>query len=151
MNVRYLTSLIAVILISAGSGWAQTYSVGWSTVAGGGGTSASTDGILSLSGTIGQAETDLCAGGSYSLTAGFWAGDAPAFGPPLHITRSGSYVIITWTSTDGRFALQTTDDLAAQTAWGEVAQPVFQSGDDYWVAIPATRSSQFFRLSGREP
>src|SRR5262245_60192229 len=148
MNVRYLTSLIAVILISAGSGWAQTYGVDWSTVAGGGGTSASTGSTLSLSGTIGQPAADLCTAGSYSLSVGFWTVDAPAFGPPLIISRLGNNVIITWKAGTGSFALQTTDDLTAQTAWKEVAQPAFLSDGAYWVAVPTSQARQFFRLSG---
>jgi len=53
-------------------GMAQSYSINWYKVAGGGGTS--TGGQYSLSGTIGQPDASgAMTGGSYSLTGGFWA------------------------------------------------------------------------------
>ena len=51
---------------------AQSYSIDWYKVAGGGGTS--TGGTYSVSGTIGQHDAGgPMTGGSYSLTGGFWA------------------------------------------------------------------------------
>jgi hypothetical protein len=52
---------------------AQTYSIDWHKIAGGGGTS--TGDVYSVSGTIGQhdATSQLLTGGNYSLTGGFWS------------------------------------------------------------------------------
>ena len=53
-------------------GSAQSYSIDWYKVAGGGGTS--TGGTYSVSGTIGQHDAGgPMTGGNYSLTGGFWA------------------------------------------------------------------------------
>src|SRR5271165_2459233 len=51
---------------------AQTYSIDWDVIAGGGGTS--TGGVYSVSSTIGQhVAGGSLSGGGYSLAAGFWA------------------------------------------------------------------------------
>ncbi len=49
--------------------WAQ-YSPDWSTVNGGGGTSAG--GVYSVTGTIGQPNAGVMRGGNFTLQAGFW-------------------------------------------------------------------------------
>ncbi len=47
-------------------------STSWFTIDGGGGTSSG--GAFSLSGTIGQHDAGILAGGTFTLTAGFWVG-----------------------------------------------------------------------------
>src|SRR5262245_3113388 len=49
---------------------AQTNSINWSTIDGGGGTS--TGGVYSVSGTIGQPDAGVMSNGNYSITGGFW-------------------------------------------------------------------------------
>src|ERR1017187_10234850 len=63
-----LTFLVITISVRA-----QSYSVDWYKVSGGGGTS--TGGGYSVSGTIGQHDAGgpMTGGGSYSVTGGFWA------------------------------------------------------------------------------
>jgi hypothetical protein len=72
--------VVACVLLGVASiASAGTYDLSWFTIDGGGGTSV--DGLLALSGTIGQpdANPDVPAltGGGYKLTGGFWAGAAP--------------------------------------------------------------------------
>ena len=63
--------LLLGLLIPAVS-FAQSYSIDWYKVSGGGGTS--TGGTYSVSGTIGQHDAGgAMTGGNYSLTGGFWA------------------------------------------------------------------------------
>ena len=51
---------------------AQSYSIDWHTIDGGGGTS--TGGVYSVSGTIGQPDAGgPMTNGQYSITGGFWA------------------------------------------------------------------------------
>src|SRR5438874_9757434 len=51
---------------------AQTFTIDWFTIDGGGGTS--TGGVYSVSGTIGQPDAGgPMSGGNYSLTGGFWS------------------------------------------------------------------------------
>jgi hypothetical protein len=49
----------------------QSYSLAWSTIDGGGGTS--TGGVYSVSGTIGQPDAGTMNSGDFSVTGGFWA------------------------------------------------------------------------------
>jgi hypothetical protein len=56
---------------SANAQPAASYTLGWYTVDGGGGTSAG--GGYSLSGTIGQADAGRLSGGTYTVGGGFWA------------------------------------------------------------------------------
>src|ERR1039458_10774684 len=59
-------------LLIPGTGFAQSYSIDWYKIAGGGGTS--TGGTYQVSGTLGQPDASgAMTSGSYSLTGGFWS------------------------------------------------------------------------------
>src|SRR5271170_2038638 len=94
--------------------FAQSYSIDWYKVAGGGGTS--TGGVYSLSGTIGQHDAGgPMTGGSYSLTGGFWAlisvVQTPGT-PNLTITLVGpDSVVVSWPDT-GSYTLQQNSNLS---------------------------------------
>ena len=67
---------IAASLLLKFAAHAQSYAINWYKIAGGGGTSAGTNGsvIYTLSGTIGQQDASTAMTGSgYSLTGGFWS------------------------------------------------------------------------------
>ena len=71
--MRYMLAFVVSASIGAASAFAQTYSIAWYTIDGGGGTSAG--GAFALSGTIGQHDAGATmTGGSFALTGGFWAG-----------------------------------------------------------------------------
>src|ERR1035437_4862387 len=94
-------------------GFAQSYSIDWYKIAGGGGTS--TGGTYQVSGTIGQHDaSDAMTGGNYSLTGGFWAlisvVQTPGL-PNLTITHAGKSVIVSWPDT-GSYTLQQNSNLA---------------------------------------
>ncbi|MCX6925772.1 MAG: hypothetical protein NT154_21565 [Verrucomicrobia bacterium] len=91
--------------------WGQ-YSIDWSTVDGGGGTS--TGGVYSVSGTIGQPDAGATSGGGYSLTGGFWGLYAtPAPVPPLvGIQLAGNMVMVYWPSPSTGFNPQVNTNLA---------------------------------------
>jgi hypothetical protein len=57
------------------------YTLNWTVVAGGGG-AFSSGGEYALGGTAGQAAAGVLSGGDYTLTAGFWHGDATIAPPP---------------------------------------------------------------------
>src|ERR1035437_9692772 len=62
----------AAMLLATSVARAQTYSINWYKVAGGGG--ISTGGVYAVSGTVGQPDAGgPMTGGNYSLTGGFWA------------------------------------------------------------------------------
>jgi hypothetical protein len=54
-----------------------SYTLDWSTIDGGGGTSS--NGSLTVSGTLGQPDAGIVAGGAYTLSGGFWAGAQPNY------------------------------------------------------------------------
>jgi hypothetical protein len=126
---------------------AQTYSIDWYKVAGGGGTS--TGNVYSVSGTIGQADAGgPLTGGNYSLTGGFWALFAvqTAGAPTLFITRSGNNAILYWSANAADFVLEHKNSLAAPNGWTLVSPaPVTINGFQY-VTNTAAPGNNFYRL-----
>lgn len=62
-------------IVPASSG--GSYTLDWSTIDGGGGTSS--NGSLALSGTLGQPDAGMSSGGAYTVSGGFWAGAPPQY------------------------------------------------------------------------
>src|SRR5580692_7829923 len=106
MNTKKLNLLfigLAAILGMSLSASAQSYSINWHKIAGGGGTSS--NGQYSLSGTIGQPDASgAMTGANYSLTGGFWAlisvVQTPG-APTLYISHSGNSVTVFWQNVSG--------------------------------------------------
>src|ERR1017187_6994991 len=102
----------------AGNVAAQSYSIDWYKIAGGGGTS--TGGTYQVSGTIGQPDASgAMTGGSYSLTGGFWsiyAVQTPG-APLLYISQVGNKAVVWWSPSVTGWTLQTNVNLATPT-WG---------------------------------
>lgn len=121
---------------------AQSYSIDWSTMDGGGGTS--TGGVYSVSGTIGQPDAGAMSGGTFTLVGGFWAmpGLVQTPGAPtLYITNAGpGWATIWWHPPTPGFVLQETLSLAT-TNW-----LYSLSGATNPVVVPATLPARFYRL-----
>ena len=77
---RIALVLLAAAIVGVGTAFAQTgggYSLTWSTIDTGGGTSAGSS--YQLSGTFGQPDAGAAlSGGGYSLAGGFWGGVSTA-------------------------------------------------------------------------
>jgi hypothetical protein len=129
-------------------GFAQSYSIGWYKVAGGGG--ASTGGVYSVSGTIGQHDAGgPMTGGSYSLTGGFWALISvvqTAGLPNLTITHSGNSVIVSWPDT-GSYTLQQNSNLAATANWTTNSYSIGTANGTNSITITPPTGNLFFRLT----
>ena len=73
---RLTLALLVAAILGAGAALAQTgggYDLTWSTIDGGGGSSAG--GAYQLAGTFGQPDAGTTlSGGAYSLSGGFWGG-----------------------------------------------------------------------------
>ncbi len=142
--------LLLGLLIPA-LGHAQTYSIDWYKIAGGGGASAGTNGstVFSVNGTIGQPDASgAMAGGGYSLTGGFWSMIAvvqTAGSPLLTVTHSGNSVVISWPSAAAGFTLQQTSNLAA-TNWTASGYGITTNGAVESITITAPAGTLFFRL-----
>jgi hypothetical protein len=129
--------------------WGQSYSIDWSTVDGGGGTS--TGGVYTVSGTIGQPDAGVMSGGTYTLNGGFWgvvaAVQMPG-APWLTVARTATNsVIVSWPLSGDGWVLEWTNRIARLTTpWPQVTLPCQTNGVQAWVIDPAPPGNRFYRL-----
>jgi hypothetical protein len=141
---NFVASLL--FLVTATIAHAQSYSIDWFTIDGGGGTS--TSGVYSVSGTIGQPDAGgAMTGGNYSLTGGFWAlisiVQTPG-APLLTITHSGNSVTVSWPSPSTGWTLQQNSDLPT-TSWS-TSGGISDNGTIKSITITSPTGNLFFRL-----
>jgi hypothetical protein len=129
---------------------AQSYSIDWFSVAGGGGTS--TGGVFSICGTVGQPEVGATmSGGPYTVDGGFWSlvPVAPSPGAPkLSIRRSGADVLIAWPAASTGFVLQQ-NSAPGNTNWTDVANAPVVVGNEKQVIVTPSAGSTFYRLKSQ--
>ena len=148
MKTRAASFFCVLMALSVGA-WrasAQNYSINWSKVAGGGGTS--TNGQYTVSGTIGQPDAGApMSSGQYSVTGGFWAVTAvQTVGAPLLTIRgAGNSVIISWPSASTGFQLQASGNVATPV-WLNFPSPTNDDGTNKSVIISPPAGTEFFRL-----
>jgi hypothetical protein len=140
-------SLLFISLLIPAFSFAQSYTIDWHNVSGGGGTS--TGGVYSISGTIGQHDAgDPMNGGSYSLTGGFWAlisvVQTPGL-PDLTITRAGNSVMVSWPAT-GSYTLQQNANLALTGGWATSGYTIITANGTNSITITSPAGNVFFRL-----
>ncbi len=127
---------------------AQTdFSIDWSAIDAGGGTS--TGGVYSVSGTIGQPDASgAVAGGNYSLSGGFWslyAVQTPG-APVLSIQlTSTNTAIVYWPSPSADFNLEVNTNLAT-TNWVTNSQSVTDNGTIRYILVSPPTGNRFYRL-----
>ena len=126
---------------------AQSYSIDWHTIDGGGGTS--TGGAYSVSGTIGQHDAGgPMTGGSFSLTGGFWAlyavqtPSAPVLSIKLTTTNTAQ---VYWRSPSTGFNLQVNTNLAT-TNWVTPAETVQDNGSIKFILVNPPAGNRAYRL-----
>ncbi len=131
---------------------AQTYSIDWHKIAGGGGNSAGTNGsaVYALSGTIGQPDAGgSMTGGSYSLTGGFWSIVSivhAASSPVLSIARSGNAgVVVSWPTAPAGFTLQQSTSLSTAN-WTTSGYAITTANGTNSITISHPSGNLFFRL-----
>ena len=144
MKARILT--MAVLILIEVAARAQSYSIDWFTIDGGGGTS--TGGVYSVSGTVGQPDAGRMSGGNYSVDGGFWgiiaAVQTPG-APLLSITRSNSNVIVFWPLPSTGFVLQE-NPVINTTNWTDVGTSPTTNGPNLQVLVPSPLGNRFYRL-----
>jgi hypothetical protein len=148
MRARKTFSILVSLAFSA-TALAQPYSVNWSKISGGGGTS--TGGVCSVSGTIGQPDAsanNAMAGGQFSLTGGFWslyAVQTPG-APILSIKiTSTNTVMVSWPSPSTGFNLQAKTSLAT-TTWSTPSETVQDNGTIKFIIVNPPSGNRFYRL-----
>lgn len=128
---------------------AQSYSMDWFKISGGGGTSSG--GNYSLGGTIGQPDARLqpMSGANYSLTGGFWALISvvqTAGAPTLYISHSGNTVTVYWRHGTG-WNLYQNNNLASPSGWlPDNAWTANSNGTNY-LNLTSPAGNLFFRLA----
>jgi hypothetical protein len=144
-----LPVLVALSFVVVSVLHAQSYSIDWFKVAGGGGTS--TGGTYQVSGTIGQHDAGgPMTNGQYSLIGGFWSVitvvQTPG-APLLTITFNSQLptVTVSWPSSATDFVLQQNSDLNTAN-WTPVGLPVNTNGATMSVTISPPAGNLFFRL-----
>jgi hypothetical protein len=141
------TLLLLGLLIST-VGFAQSYSVDWYKVSGGGGTS--TGGVYSVSGTIGQPDASgAMSAGNYSITGGFWSlinvVQTPG-APTLYVSHAGNVVTVYWQDVVGWNLIQNGNLTTPIGSWSASSSPTLSGGTNYLNFVnPA--SNLFFRLA----
>ena len=145
-----LPVLVALSLVVGSLLHAQSYSIDWFKVAGGGGTSAG--GAYQVSGTIGQHDAGgSMTGGNFSLTGGFWSVitvvQTPG-APRLRITFNSQLptVTVSWPSSATDFVLQQNSDLNTAN-WINTGWLVTTNGATMSVTISPPAGNLFFRLN----
>ena len=136
--VKKCLMLNVLLFVAAFGLHAQSYSVDWFKVAGGGGTSSG--GQYSVTGTIGQPEAGVAISGGYyySVIGGFWSlvaalqtPGAPAL--TIIFVEPGS-IVVSWPSAATGYVLQQNSDLTA-TTWSDFGGIVSDDGTNKSVTI----------------
>ena len=138
---------IIICLMSAASALAQSYSIDWYKISGGGGTSS--NGQYTVSGTIGQHDASgPMTGGNYSLTGGFWSLLSvvqTAGSPTLRIfLTTTNTAVVAWPAPSTGFTLQVNTNLGT-TNWAASGAPAVVGGENQVIIAPPV-GRQFFRL-----
>lgn len=126
---------------------AQSYSIDWYKVSGGGGTS--TGATYQVTGTIGQSDASgAMSGGNYYVTGGFWAlisvVQTPG-APALLISHSGNTVMVYWQNVSGS-SLQQNNNLSLPANWSASGGVTTSNGTNY-LNITSPTGNLFFRLA----
>jgi hypothetical protein len=134
------------VALFATAALAQSYSIDWFAIGGGGGTS--TGGVFAVSGTLGQpdANSQPMTNGNFSLTGGFWsifAVQAPG-GPLLSVERQGADVRVFWPLPATGFVLD--QSLTSTGVWSQVSFPYATNATDISISMPTPTGNKFYRL-----
>ncbi len=131
-------------------GAAQSYTIDWYKIAGGGGTS--TGGTYQVSGTIGQPDASgALTGSSYSVTGGFWSiinvVQMPGVPNLMILPNGANSVKILWPDpATNSHTLQQNANLAA-TTWATSSFSITNGFGTNFCTITPPTGNLFFRLS----
>lgn len=140
MKMRYFCLLLSAFCLSADA----QYSINWSKIAGGGGTS--TGGGFFVSGTIGQHDAGgAMTNGQYAVTGGFWA-------LPQAVQVSGTPALTIIPSTPGNATISwspSTPGFVLQETWSLTVSNWTNSpsGSTNPANIPTANAAKFYRLA----
>lgn len=145
-----LYSLLLALLAALSAAVAQQYSVDWSKISGGGGTS--TNGRYSVTGTIGQPDASVAmSGGNYSVTGGFWSlisvVQMPGVPNLLIVPNGPNSVKILWPDpATNTYTLQQNGNVANTSGWAASGYAVSSANGTNSITITPPIGQLFFRL-----
>ena len=139
---------LAFCLLLPVFGQAQTYSIDWFTIDGGGGTG--TGGVYSISGTVGQPDAGHLSGGNFTLDGGFWGiiSTVQTIGAPnlnIQVTATNT-IMVSWPSPSTGFNLQQNLDLTTAN-WVTPSESVNDNGTLKFIIVNPPVGNRFYRLS----
>lgn len=148
LQLATLALVLAIFSLQPTTASAQSYSIDWYKIAGGGGTS--TGGTYSVSGTIGQPDaSSAMTGGNYSVTGGFWAliqvVQTPG-APTLYISHNGNVVTVYWQNVTGWNLHQDGNLTVPIASWPSSSSPTLVGSTNY-LSMTNMTGNVFFRLT----
>ncbi len=149
MKTKFLFALsLALWLGGAATARAQTYSLDWSTIDGGGGTS--TGGVYTVSGTIGQPDAGATmSGGTFSVSGGFWSLSAVQIpgAPLLSVLRTTTNTVaVSWPSPSAGWTLQQNTNSVSSVNWSNVTATIQDNGTTKTLIVNPPSGNRFYRL-----
>jgi len=149
MKPKMKKILLLLASLSSNAGLAQSYSIDWSTIDGGGGTS--TGGVYQVIGTIGQPDAaPTMSGGNFSLTGGFWSllsvVQTPG-SPLLNISfTSTNTAMVSWPSPSIGFNLQQNTNGISTLNWSNLVSGIQDNGSIRYIIVNPPSGNRFYRL-----
>lgn len=137
---------LALTLSFSSLGWAQSFTLDWFKIAGGGGTS--TGSVYSVSGIVGQPDAGTMTGNGFSLDGGFWSVFAiqTLSAPLLSLARVDENVVLYWPASAVGYGLEQSQGLVASNGWSAVVPAPFQQNGVHYVTNPIVTGTHFYRL-----
>jgi hypothetical protein len=150
MKFKSIFLIVATTAGFASLGRAQSggpFTLNWSTIDNGGGTSRG--GQFAVSGTIGQPDAGTLAGGQFRLEGGFWSGitlvQTPG-APMLKIKMiGGGLAVVSWPISVNGFTLEESP-AASNGAWNAAPQAIVDTATEHTVTVPAAGVLKCYRL-----
>jgi hypothetical protein len=147
-TVRHWLALVVSVFSFQFLAFAQSYSIDWYTIDGGGGTS--TGGVYSVTGTIGQPDAGaLMSGGNYTLQGGFWAIQAVQTpgAPLLSIARTTTNTVaVFWPSPSTGWTLQQNPNSISSVNWSNAPGTIQDDGTTKTLIVNPPAGNRFYRL-----
>jgi hypothetical protein len=140
----FCLALLFTLWLSAVRAPAQSYSIDWFTIDGGGGSTFG--GIYQVSGTIGQPDAGTMTSGSYILHGGFW-GRLATLPPRLTISYAADSANICWPYPSSGYVLEQSDTLI-NPVWTAIPLPPPTQVDaiTWCVTLQTGPAPKFYRL-----
>jgi hypothetical protein len=147
-----IASILCVMGLSgstkAGATNSPPYSLTWSTIDGGGGTSSSAS--FSVTTTFGQPDVGTVSGNLHLIDLGFWSIfsslQIPG-GPTVEIELVADTITILWPIFESGFFVETTADLNQPAGWMQIAPPYQTNSTHNFYVVPIPEGDNYYRIA----